>query len=149
MCKYNVSTRMKLVYRMALIFRGSKFLCELLFDVENLISRIRGKTPRPQNGCGVLYCTCVKSADSTSYTKDHFVGALYSATLSSPLRRSQSSFLDTYLPGRFAGSSWQLQYWQISHMSYRWYHKRSTVPIGRTLHVDLEAYTSTSYCPSC
>ena len=49
-------------YRMALIFRGSKFLRIALREhfVEK-ISRIRGKTPRPQNGCGVLYCTCVKT----------------------------------------------------------------------------------------
>ena len=58
-----------------------------------------------------------------------------------------SEFVFRYLPGRFAGSSWQLQYWQISHMSCRWYRKRSTVPLGRTLHVDPEAYTSTTVHP--
>ena len=41
---------------MALIFRGSKFSQIALREhfVEK-ISRIRGKTPRPHNGCGVLY----------------------------------------------------------------------------------------------
>ena len=41
---------------MALIFRGSKFSRIALREhfVEK-ISRIRGKTPRPHNGCGVLY----------------------------------------------------------------------------------------------
>ena len=50
------------VNRMALIFRGSKFSRIALREhfVEKL-SRIRGKTPRPQNGCGVIYCTCVKT----------------------------------------------------------------------------------------
>ena len=40
---------------MALIFRGSKFSRIALREhfVEK-ISRIRRKTPRPQNGCGVI-----------------------------------------------------------------------------------------------
>ena len=48
--------RTRSIYRMALIFRGSKFSRIALrehFVEKN--SRIRGKTPRPHNGRGVLY----------------------------------------------------------------------------------------------
>ena len=47
-------TGMMYTYRMALIFRGSKFSRIALREhfVEK-ISRIRGKTPRPHNGRGV------------------------------------------------------------------------------------------------
>ena len=81
---------------MALIFRGSKFSRIALREhfVEK-ISRIRGKMPRPHNGRGVLY-SALEDFRARCTQLDHFVGALYSVTLSSPLRRSQSSFLDTW-----------------------------------------------------
>ena len=92
---------------------------------------------------GVVYCTAL--VNSTSYHRPHRRCVVFCDTLFPT--STLSEFVFRYLPGRFAGSSWQLQYWQISHMSCRWYRKRSTVPLGRTLHVDPEAYTSTTVYP--
>ena len=68
----------------------------------------------------------------------HFVGVLHSATVFPTLTFSEFVFRYLGVPLTFAGSSWQLQHWQISHMM---------VPLVRTLHVGLEAYTSTTVHP--
>ena len=146
---------------MALIFRGSKFSrIALLEHFVEKISRIRGKTPRPHNRRGVLY-----SPDSAL---EDFRARLNSTRYHRPLRRcvvfcdtlfptsTFSEFVFRYLgkkkkkkkkkkkrrylgvPLTFAGSSWQLPYWQIPHV--RWYLWENSPCGSGSLHFD--------YCPS-
>ena len=69
-----------------LYFAGLNFR-ELLFGNISLkkFREFMEKAPRPHNGCGVLHLTrsTPERADSVTatYTTDHLVGALYSATL--------------------------------------------------------------------
>ena len=110
---------------------------------------MRGKTPRPQNGCGVIYCTCVKTPVRAELTVYH-----------RPLRRcvvfcdtlfptsTLSEFVFRYLPGRFAGLSWS-----FSIGRYRTCHADGTVSALRYLLGELSMwirslhFTSTTVHP--
>ena len=124
---------------MALIFRGSKFSRIALREhfVEK-ISRIRGKTPRPHNGRGVLYSPDTALEDFR-YHRPLRRCIVFCDTLFPTSTLSEFVFRYLGVPLTFAGSSWQLQYWQIPHMSDGTSWENSPCGSGR-LHFD--------YCPS-
>ena len=125
---------------MALIFRGSK--CSRIALREHFvekISRIRGKTPHPQNGRDVLHLKTPVRADSTSYHRPLRRCVVFCDTLFPTSTLSEFVFRYLGVPLTFAGLSWQLQYWPISHMSDRTSWENSPCGSG-SLHFH--------YCPS-
>ena len=97
---------------MALKFHGSKFSRITLHEC--FIARIHGQNVTPTKW---VWCTALEDSRALSTQLQYYsIGALYSASLFPTSTFSAFVFRYLGVPLTFAGSSWQLQYWQISHM---------------------------------